>query len=114
MKKFLEKLKEICQNIISFFEMCLNYILKTIGTDGLLHITTSFLICVALSAISSIIFHNPFVFASIGAVFTLIIGIIKEITDKYSEGHACEVKDVVCDSVGILLGFLISIMFVIN
>ena len=75
-----------------------DFILKLIGTDGLLHFT----ICLVLSNILYA-FGLP-----VWCVLTLVIGIgiAKEIYDKVTGKGSAEWKDLICDILGTLLGVL--------
>lgn len=67
-------------------------------SDKLLHSICSLLLVIVLSLIFPI-------WASV--LITLFIGISKEVYDKVSKkGHA-EIKDLIADLIGILIGFLI-------
>ena len=68
-----------------------------IGFDGLLHITVSALICCLFK---HIIGGTPAV------CLTCIFGLGKEFYDKYTGKGTSELKDLICDSFGILIGVL--------
>ena len=40
-------------------------------------------------------------------IITSIIGIAKEIYDKYTPGRECDIKDVIADALGIIAGIII-------
>lgn len=74
------------------------YIIKLIGTDGLLH----FSISLALSNILCALGLPPwFVFSVVVA-----LGVLKEVYDKVTGKGCAEWKDLVCDIVGTILGIL--------
>ena len=74
-----------------------NRILSWMGNDGMMHVILSSLIASVLSLVLS---------TGLSAVVTLAIGIGKELYDAKSGKGFCEVKDIVCDIVGILIGIL--------
>ena len=65
--------------------------------DKYKHIVVSAIICVALKL---------FLPWWVAALITLAIGVGKEVYDKVSGKGCAEVKDIVCDIVGILIGVL--------
>ena len=65
--------------------------------DKYMHIVVSAIIAVSLNIIL------PW---WIAALFTLLIGIGKELYDKYSGKGCAEYKDLLCDLFGILIGIL--------
>ena len=75
----------------------LNKLFAWMGRDGMMHVILSALIACMLSLVVS---------AGLAAVVTLAIGIGKELYDAKSGKGCCEVKDIVCDIVGILIGIL--------
>ena len=72
-------------------------IFEKIGFDGAKHIILSSIIALVLSYI-----FPWYVVASI----TICIGIVKELYDKFSKKGYSEIKDVLCDIVGIIIGIL--------
>lgn len=72
-------------------------IFEKIGFDGAKHIILSSIIALVLSYI-----FPWYVVASI----TICIGIVKELYDKFSKKGYPEIKDVLCDIVGIIIGIL--------
>lgn len=66
------------------------------GYDGLKHIV--------LSAVLTVGF-NLFLPWYLAAIIVIIIGIAKEIYDSTGKG-CCELKDIVCDLIGIVIGVL--------
>ena len=72
---------------------------RWLRTDGLLHITCSALILLALCDVMPL-------WAAI--VITVILGIGKEIYDRHHDGTA-ELHDLICDAIGIVLGVLIHV-----
>ena len=67
------------------------------GEDGMAHVILSALL-------SSVL--NLFLPWELACLLTLSIGVGKEIYDKRSGKGCAEVKDIVCDIVGILIGIL--------
>ena len=65
--------------------------------DKYKHIVVSAIIAVALNLLL------PW---WVAGLVTLAIGVGKEVYDKVSGKGCCEVKDIVCDIVGILIGVL--------
>lgn len=74
-----------------------------IKSDGLLHIETSAILCVALTA------FMPWWGASAA---TLAIGVGKELWDKYHDGAATW-HDIICDVLGILLGLALTLIHLV-
>lgn len=64
------------------------------GSDGMQH--------TILSATMTAVF-GVFMPCAIAAILTMVIGVVKEVYDKYRGGR-CEWKDLVCDIIGILIG----------
>ena len=78
--------------------MDINKILNYIAQDGLLHIVLSSLIAAILSLFLPI---------WIAAIVTFIIGLAKElIYDLLLKKGTCELKDLICDVVGIIIGII--------
>ena len=78
--------------------MDINKILNYIAQDGLLHIILSSLIAAILSLFLPI---------WIAAIVTFIIGLAKElIYDLLLKKGTCELKDLICDVVGIIIGII--------
>ena len=75
----------------------LNKIFAWMDSDGMKHVILSALIACALSLVMP---------TGLAAVVTLAIGIGKELYDAKSGKGCCEVKDIVCDIIGILIGIL--------
>lgn len=75
----------------------LNKLFAWMGRDGMMHVILSSLIASVLSLVLP---------TGLAAVVTLAIGIAKELYDAKSGKGCCEVKDIVCDIVGILIGVL--------
>lgn len=74
-----------------------------IPTDKLLHVETSAIIVVLISLILPI---------WVAAIITLLIGVGKEIWDKYHNGTP-EWKDILADAIGIGFGSLVSWLTII-
>lgn len=74
----------------------LNNLYNMAGYDGLKHIVLSAVLTVGFNL------FLPWYFATI---LVLIIGIAKEIYDSTGKG-CCELKDIVCDLIGIIIGIL--------
>lgn len=74
------------------------YIIKLIGTDGLLHFSISLTLSSILSAIGM----------PVWCVLTLVVGvgIAKEVYDKTTGKGCAEWKDLICDIFGAILGVL--------
>lgn len=73
-------------------------IITYIGQDGLLHIILSSLIAAILSLFLPI---------WIAAIITFAIGLAKELVyDLWLKKGTCELKDLICDVVGIIIGIL--------
>ena len=66
--------------------------------DGLDHIAVSAILLVALG------WARPL---WVPGVFVLCIGLIKELYDRFNPGSTAEWHDIVCDVIGIALGYLI-------
>jgi len=78
--------------------MDINKILNYIAQDGLLHIVLSSLIAAILSLFLPI---------WIAAIITFAIGLAKElIYDLLLKKGTCELKDLICDVVGIIIGII--------
>ena len=75
-------------------------LIKWIRRDGLLHLTVSALLVIAISVLLPV---------WLSALIALLIGIGKEIWDKY-HGGACNWHDVICDVAGIAVGLIIVII----
>lgn len=67
------------------------------GNDGMMHVILSALLASVL---------NLFLPLELAGLITLAIGMGKEIYDKRSGTGYTEVKDIVCDIIGILIGVL--------
>ena len=67
------------------------------GSDGMAHVILSALICAVL---------NLFLPWWVAGLITLAIGVGKELYDRISGKGCSEVKDIVCDIVGIIIGIL--------
>lgn len=74
----------------------LNKLFTWMGSDGMMHVILSAIICTVLTLIM------PWWVAS---VLTIGLGIGKEVYDSTGKGCA-EWKDIICDLVGILIGIL--------
>ena len=72
-------------------------IAKHIGMDGMMHICISALSCALLKLVIP---------CWVAVLVVLIIGIVKEIYDKVSRRGTPEIKDVICDVIGIIIGAL--------
>lgn len=78
-------------------------LLKYFGQDGLLHILCSLVLCAVLAA------FLPWWAA---VLISLAVGFIKELVwDKLLKKGTAEWRDMVSDSVGIVLGVLIIILY---
>lgn len=75
----------------------LNKLFAWMGSDGMMHVILSALICVVLNIVL------PW---ELAALITFDIGLGKELYDKVSGKGCAEWKDLVCDLVGILIGVL--------
>lgn len=75
----------------------LNKLFAWMGSDGMEHVILSALIACILNIVL------PW---WVAAIITLAVGIGKEIYDKVSGKGCSEVKDIVCDIVGILIGIV--------
>lgn len=88
MKKPIERLSSM--KILS--KLC-----AWMGSDGMAH--------VILSALVTIVFN--LLLPTWGAiVLASLVGISKELYDKYSNKGCAEIKDLICDLFGILIGIL--------
>lgn len=73
-------------------------IITYIGQDGLLHIVLSSLIAAILSLFLPI---------WVAAIITFAIGLAKELVyDLWLKKGTCELKDLICDVAGIIIGIL--------
>ena len=74
-----------------------------VRVDGLLHIMASAIILLSL---------HPFIGYLWSLAITIVTGIAKELSDRYSDG-AAEWHDIICDAIGIVYAsvvFLISLL----
>lgn len=76
-------------------------ILTYFGVDGLLHLILSYIIAYILISFCGFAF---------GMLATMIIGIMKEIVDKFNNGTPSW-KDIFSDVIGILLAGIIKFVF---
>lgn len=74
-----------------------DWIIEAMGTDGIVHC----LISAFLTALLGI-----FIPAWCAAVIVLLIGLSKEVYDKWSCRGSAEVKDLICDFIGVVIGVL--------
>lgn len=58
-----------------------------------LHSAVSFIICI----ISQMMFHN----IAISVLIACVVGVAKEIWDKYNPPHCCDIYDIIADCIGI-------------
>ena len=75
----------------------LNKLFAWMGSDGMMHVILSTLICAVLNLVL------PW---EISALITLVIGVGKELYDRTSGKGCAEIKDLVCDIVGIIIGII--------
>lgn len=75
----------------------LSKLFNWMGSDGMMHLILSATIAVVI---------NLFLPWELAGVITLAIGIGKEVYDKASGNGCAEMKDIVCDIAGILIGIL--------
>ena len=75
-----------------------NWLQKHVGFDGLLHI-----VVVAFLSVLLKLFGCPVLFC---ALICLAAGITKELYDLISQKGTAELKDLICDVIGILIGLL--------
>lgn len=75
----------------------LNRIFSWMGSDGMMHVILS-------SIIASVL--NILLPWELAAAITFTVGIGKELYDRISGNGCSEIKDIVCDIVGILIGIL--------
>jgi len=102
MSKFKEILKHIWSLIVRAFAF-VEKGWKWMRTDGMLHCFVSAIIFLFLSG-----FINPVS----SAIITFIIGMFKEAYDE-DHGGCSEWHDVICDCIGIALGALIFIEYIV-
>lgn len=77
-------------------------LLKYFGQDGLAHILVSLVLCAVLGA---------FLPLWAAAIIALSVGFIKELVwDMWLKRGTCDLKDVLCDVMGILLGAFIVLL----
>lgn len=77
-------------------------ILNWFGVDGLAHILVSLILCAVLAA------FLPWWAA---VLITLAVGVAKEfVWDLWLKRGTCDLKDVLCDVMGILLGAFIVLL----
>lgn len=74
-----------------------NWVRERIGFDGLLH----FAFCAMLSCSIKYIVGDI-----LAIVIICVIGMAKEIYDKKSNKGVAEIKDILCNFVGVLIGIL--------
>ena len=70
-------------------------IVDKVGTDKVMHAET----CALISSVVSVYAHN----ALIGAIATIVLGVLKELYDK-STGEEFDWKDLTADVVGAVFG----------
>lgn len=76
-------------------------LLNRVGTDGLAHILVSLVLCGVLGAFLPL-------WAAVLA--TLAVGLAKELVwDWWLRRGTCDLKDVLCDAIGVLVGVLVSL-----
>ena len=75
-------------------------LIQWIRRDGLLHITVSMLLVIAMSVLLPVWLSVLIAFA---------IGIGKELWDK-NHGGACTWHDIICDCIGLAIGTLITLI----
>ena len=92
----MEFLKKIWKNILDLDEKGK----KWIGTDGLLNMETSALFVLVL------MFFFPVLWAMI---FGFIVVLVKCMIDK-SKGHEKEVHDLICATIGLIIGTFIGLL----
>ena len=68
-----------------------------IGTDGLKHIVVSSVLATLLKL---------FLPLWLAFLLTILVGIVKEVYDKLSHKGCAEIKDIVCDLIGAIIGIL--------
>lgn len=76
--------------------MCVSAIKRWVRTDGLLHMLVSALLVVAFGWIRPL---------WVAPAVAMAIGIAKEIYDKVSGKGTAEWHDIICDIIGIAVGF---------
>ena len=77
-------------------------ILNWFGTDGLAHVLVSLVLCAVLAV------FLPWWAA---VIITLAVGVAKEfVWDLWLKRGTCDLKDVLCDVMGILLGVFIVLL----
>lgn len=80
-------------------------ILNWFGTDGLAHVLVSLVLCAVLAV------FLPWWAAMI---ITLAVGVAKEfVWDLWLKRGTCDLKDIVCDIAGTLLGITIVLPYII-
>lgn len=112
----MEKIKQFFSKAFiacgTFIYNIYEWIVNELKVDKILHITTSFMLCVIFAGIMSLIFDNLYVFTFMGLGISIIIGIIKEFLDKYIKKSIFDAEDIIFDIFGAIIGFIISLMFV--
>ena len=79
------------------FQKISDWIIRAVGTDGLLH-------CIISALLTALIgIFTPW-WCSV--IIVLLLGIAKEIYDKLSGKGNPDVKDMYCDIIGIIIGTL--------
>ena len=86
-------------NIIEFFKQ----------KDKQLHIFVSILIYTFIVYILNIFIKNEIQILCYAVLFTLLIGIIKELYDESKENNKFDFYDIVADIVGINIGIIITV-----
>lgn len=81
-----------------FYLNMIKQLQKHIGFDGLLHIVGIALLLVLLK-----LFGCPVLFC---VLICMAVGIAKELYDLISQNGTPEVKDIICDIIGIIIGVL--------
>lgn len=89
-------------------EKIYNFLLG-IKKDSLLHFICGLLISQITIVVISVIFNPSYRGAIIGFITSIIAGLIKEIYDKYTPNHTCNIKDFIFTVIG---GFVGSILII--
>lgn len=90
----MERFKNFCKWLKEAIAKCRRYI----GTDGLLHIETSFIL---------VLLFRLFMPAFFAVLAALVLGLAKEVVDiwwRKSNTWRQALHDIICDLAGILLG----------
>lgn len=101
------------KSLINKIKSIVNAVKTYIGSDGVKHIAASCFICIFVCSILFGIFCINGIKAIVSSlIVTLFIGIIKELLDLAFPNHSAEIKDIICDIIGIAIAVPICLLFI--